>query len=116
MDCSKFNKNLNKFIQNNISDEELEEYIEHYHSCHYCREELEIYYLVNKVFVEKDSLDNNSLSNFNLKLSLSENIKKKEDLIYSRYKHDFIVKMMFYIGNTVSIIAALYFIFFVFIK
>lgn len=111
MDCAKFNKNIDNFIQNKIEVEELEEYIEHYHSCHNCREELEIYFLVHKIFDNKNSNVEDSLKNFNLKNSLLENIKEKEDLVYSNYKYDFIVKMMFYIGNTVAFATAIYFMF-----
>jgi hypothetical protein len=44
--CREAEKMVMPYIEDRLSDEEMEEFLRHIHSCKECREELEIYYTV----------------------------------------------------------------------
>ena len=115
MNCSEFNSNIKSFNDGSIDDDILEEYINHYKSCSQCREELEIYYLIHKVFDGDLEQENKGMQDLNLKLSLENDIKSKEDMIYKEYKQKFLFSLAFWTGNVTAIITAMYFIFYIFL-
>ena len=48
MDCVEFDKKINPYLHDELSDEELNEFLLHLASCPKCSEELEINYIVNE--------------------------------------------------------------------
>ncbi|MDE6209179.1 MAG: hypothetical protein K2M73_05815 [Lachnospiraceae bacterium] len=111
MNCKEFNKNIDSFLKEKIDEDLLEDFIEHYKMCKSCNEELEIYFLAHKIFDNSEDLGENVNEKYNLKESLVNFIKEKEDIVYRNYKRDFIFKMMFLIGDGMSIGLAAYFIY-----
>ena len=47
MDCKKTESLVMPYIRNELTDEDLEGFLEHIETCENCREELEIYYTVD---------------------------------------------------------------------
>lgn len=47
MDCKTAEKNIPKFINNELDDYELEEFLNHTENCEQCKEELSIQFLVS---------------------------------------------------------------------
>lgn len=114
MDCKEFNENIDKFIKNTIDEEILEDFIDHLQGCDSCKEELEIYFLVNKIFDEPEvnnRIDNKISPEYNLGESLEKYIKEKEKIVYKKYKKSFLLSLMFQIGNAIAIALAIYFIY-----
>lgn len=111
MECKEFNKNIDSFINDKMEEEMYEDFINHYNMCKNCKEELEIYFLAHMIFKDVESFDSISNEKYNLNNSLNQFISKKEQIIYKHYRHDYFNKMMFCIGNGVSFIIALYFIY-----
>ena len=48
MDCIEFNGKINAYLKDELTDEELNEFLLHLRSCPKCNEELEINYIVNE--------------------------------------------------------------------
>lgn len=112
MDCKEFNNKIREFIKDDISDDSIEGFITHYYSCETCREELEIYYLINKIFDENNldsDIDEITSRDYNLKERLYKDIKEKEDLIYAFYKKNTLFILMYLLCNILSILVAFYF-------
>ncbi len=72
MDCIEFNGKINAYLKDELTDEELNEFLLHLRSCPKCNEELEINYIVNEG-VER--LDRNK-ADYNLSAAYE---KAKED-------------------------------------
>ena len=72
MDCIEFNGKINAYLKDELTDEELNEFLLHLRSCPKCNEELEINYIVNEG-VER--LDRNK-EDYNLSAAYE---KAKED-------------------------------------
>ena len=115
MNCSDFKKEMNRFIENTMDDEIIEDFIEHFKECPQCNEELEIYYMINKTFNDKaNSSSSYGMSNsFDFKKRLALKIAHYEEVIYHNYKVDFLLKMLICGTELVAIIMAVYFIIFV---
>lgn len=112
MECKDFNENIDSFIKDEMDEELYEEFINHFNNCKSCNEELEIYFLAHRIFNNSEDLINSSSNEkYNLKDSMKQFISQKEEIIYKNYRYDFFHKMMFWIGNGISVAAALYFIY-----
>ncbi|MBQ2040925.1 MAG: zf-HC2 domain-containing protein [Lachnospiraceae bacterium] len=48
MDCIEFNGKINAYLKDELTDEELNEFLLHLRSCPKCNEELEINYIVSE--------------------------------------------------------------------
>ena len=116
MDCSKFKTEMNNFINNEIDDNDIEEFINHYKSCKTCNEELEIYYMVNKTFNQKFD-EGNTVSlpdSYDFKKRLNSKVAFYEEIIYRRYKIDFFFKIIVFGTGLISLAFAVYFILVIF--
>ena len=114
MNCKEFNQYINDFIKNELKEENIEGLISHYYSCETCREELEIYYLVNKIFDNNNESDIDTITSadYNLKERLYKDIKEKEDLMYAYYKRKTLMMLMYFLCNSLSIMVAIYYLLF----
>lgn len=76
---------ITPFIQNKLSIEELEEFLDHIDSCPNCREELEVYYALLTAMKQLDE-DKNLSSNF--VQELNEKLEKsQEKIIHAKYTY-----------------------------
>lgn len=82
MDCLTFRKNINAYIADELTDDELNEFLGHLSSCEKCREELEINYIVNEGI---SLLDENDRHDYNISHAYEEaleNDRRHIRLIY----------------------------------
>ena len=85
MTCMKAQGWITPFIQNKLSIEELEEFLDHIDSCPNCKEELEVYYALltaMKQLDEDKNLSSNFLQELNEKLE-----KSQERIIHAKYTY-----------------------------
>lgn len=117
MDCKIFNEKINSFINDNIEEEELESFIEHYESCDNCKEEMDIYFMIHNIF-DVNGIDSFDKSTSGFEYNLSEKITsfmdKKKTVIFNNYKKTLIFKMIFLIGESFSFGVLAYFIYLLF--
>ena len=96
VDSCKVNlKRVIPFIKSELKDDEVEEFLEHINSCEACKEELEIYYIIETKLIESQTEDKASL----------------KDYIINEYKRVYlttILKIIYYAVNTLVILAAIF--------
>lgn len=109
MDCKTFNENIDNFINDNMSETELEEFILHFESCKNCKEEMEIYFMIHRMF---DPEIESEYSNYNLSDILNKYISVKKESIINYYKIKYFNTMMYMIGNGISVLSLIYFIYY----
>ncbi len=113
MNCNEFRKEINNFVNNNIDEAVIEDFISHYKSCKECNEELEIYYMINKTF-NADASDGDTVSvpdSYDFKERLTKKVNYYEDKIYRRFKKNFLWGMFFVLIELVATGMAAYFIY-----
>ena len=111
MKCSEFNSYIQDFIKDNLPDYKYDEFMEHYHECAECNEELEILYLVHYTInmSESDSMVDDL--SFNLKEKLSNHISAVENRVYRRYQHRLFRNGLIFLAEMISFISGLYYIY-----
>lgn len=72
MECSVAEGMVSRYINNTLSPEELERFLDHVEGCPSCQEELETYYIVNKVTRQ---LDGDSSGVLDFRKLLAEDIR-----------------------------------------
>ncbi len=105
MDCREFTNNIKDFIKGTISDEKYEDFVKHNDSCDECHEELEILYLVQNTLTEEDYWENSS---YNLNENLNNYFKKYTDMVYKRYKSNFLKGITLISAEIVSLASIIY--------
>ena len=97
MTCKEAERLVMPYIKDELTDEELREFLEHMGSCTDCREELEIYFTVDVGIRQLDS----ETGNYNIKGALEAAIEQ------SRQRLQVIrcIKIARYAVSTVSIMA-----------
>ena len=53
MKCKEFVGMVPAFLEDSLDDATLQEFLDHYDGCQGCREEVEIQYLIDRVFNDK---------------------------------------------------------------
>lgn len=91
MDCKRIQSMIIPYIRDELNNEELELFLDHINSCKECREELEIYYII-EVGLNADK----NTENLNIQKSLVEKIRES-NLLLSRLKP---AKILYYALNT----------------
>lgn len=95
MDCRKFQLLIPDFINDTMSDEDIEQFVEHSKSCVECYDELEIYYML---YEGLDKIENEIGASYDLKGELDKKLKMYEEYTYNSFK-------MRVIGGVVSVFA-----------
>lgn len=115
MNCSDFKKEMNKFISDTIEVDVAKEFIEHSKECPGCNEELEIYYMINKAFDDTHTKsETTGISNsYDLKKLLSLKIAYYQEIIYRKYKINFLMKFLLIVTEFIALLMVVYFIIFV---
>lgn len=97
MTCKEAESLVMPYIKNELTDEELFEFLEHIEHCPECREELEIYFTVDVVIRQLDS----ETGNYNIKGALETAIEQSRE----RLEAVRMVKIMRYAVSTLSVMA-----------
>jgi hypothetical protein len=97
MICKEAERLVMPYINDELTDEELGEFLEHMESCPDCREELEIYFTVDVGIKQLDS----EIGNYNIKGALKSTIEQSRQRLWVIR----CVKIARYAVATVSVIA-----------
>lgn len=81
MDCNDADKLIIPYVNEQLEDKKLLEYIEHVQSCKGCYEELEIYYTV---FIALQKLEDESNVSYNMRELLTDNLKIMKQTILKK--------------------------------
>ena len=88
MVCKESEQRILGFINNELSDEKLTEFLEHIKTCKSCYEELEIYYTIH---VALQKLDYESNASYDINKMLVDNIEnKRQNLRKKMYFHIYV--------------------------
>ena len=77
MDCVTFRKDINAYLNDELTDEELNDFLLHLEECPACRDELEINYIV----IEGISLLDKDRADYDLSKAYRDSIKQAEHYI-----------------------------------
>ena len=97
MTCKEAESLVMPYIKNELTDEELYEFLEHIEHCPECREELEIYFTVDVGIRQLDS----ETGNYNIKGALETAIEQSRE----RLEAVRLVKIVRYAVSTLSVMA-----------
>ena len=97
MTCKEAESLVMPYIKNELTDEELFEFLEHIEHCPECREELEIYFTVDVGIRQLDS----ETGNYNIKGALETEIEQSRE----RLEAVRLVKIVRYAVSTLSVMA-----------
>ena len=97
MNCREAEALVIPYIRNQLSDEELEGFLEHIEECANCREELEIYYTV-EIGIRQLDTDTGS---YNIKGALEAALTASRQRLYSVK----LLKIMKYAVNTLCVMS-----------
>lgn len=84
MTCKDFSSMVPGFLDDTLDNDSLRRFLDHYDDCKGCREELEIQYLVKRVFDEKSAGEE-----LNLSKDLPEYINQERELLRRRRRLSF---------------------------
>ncbi len=73
--CRDFQKQVQPFINHQLDDQELKDFLEHIKTCKKCADELETYYIVD---YSLKYLDNDTTHSYNIQQMLQERLKEEE--------------------------------------
>ena len=79
MNCQTAESMVTKYIEHNLSVNELEEFLEHVENCPSCYDELETYFIVHAAMQQLDEKGRDGT--FNLRKLLEEDIRKSKHYI-----------------------------------
>lgn len=92
-------KRVIPFIKSELKDDEVEEFLEHINKCETCKEELELYYIIETKLKEAETEDNGIY------------LPSLKDFIINEYKRVYLttaLKVTYYAVNTLVILAAIF--------
>lgn len=110
MECREYEKQIDGFLKNELTDKEMLNFMEHVKSCPRCYEELEVYY---SVYDGLNMLDYEAV----LEESLEHTAKRLEHLLHVRYqqiefrKAKKIVKGLFFAACIIGFAAFMWYLF-----
>lgn len=81
MNCKTAQSMITAYIQHNLPDKQLEEFVEHISGCHECREELEIYFTIHFAL---QRLDEDKNISYNIKKMLEDDLEATEHKVKRR--------------------------------
>lgn len=105
MTCDRAQKLITPFINDELDNEELEDFINHVNTCSECYEELEVYYTL---LTAMKQLDDEERISDDFKLQLSTKLERAEEKIiherFSRYrKRSILILLAIAIGLLLSL-------------
>lgn len=99
MDCREAQKLVMPYIQDELTDRELEDFLEHIETCPACQEELEIYFMVSLGLKQLDE----GTGSFNMKQEMAEALENS----YRRVSFVRTLKIACYAVNTLAVVGVL---------
>ncbi|MEY8336945.1 zf-HC2 domain-containing protein [Lachnospiraceae bacterium 62-35] len=99
MTCQEAERMVIPYIEHNLNDEKLEEFLLHIDACPDCREELEIYFTVFYGLKQLDS----EIGTYNIKEALKEALEASRE----RVKKVHVLTVLRYVLNTLSVLGTL---------
>ncbi len=96
MTCQEAERMITPYINNWLSDEELEQFLLHIKSCENCREELEIYFTVDYGIRQLDD----EIGVYNIREAMEESLEAAWD----RIKYIHVLTILKYVFRTLSVL------------
>lgn len=106
MTCQEIQKMVTPYIEDQLSDKELEQFISHVKTCPECYEELETYFIINLATRVLDG--NSSAKNYNIKALLAQNIKENEKRLRYRKIRFWTILFLILVFLVIDILLALH--------
>ncbi len=106
MKCEDAIKNMDRFVNHNMTTKELGEFLEHIDTCPSCYEELETYYTVA---IALHYLDQNDGEGYNIPLRLKHNLEEARNRV-RREKRYYVILHMLLIVLVVTLLIMLVFV------
>lgn len=97
MTCQEAQGLVNPYIRDELTTDEVEAFLKHIELCENCREELEIYFMVN---VGLKQLDHGSGT-----FDIAGDLERKIEESYKKVSHMWMFRIIKYVMNTVGIIS-----------
>lgn len=94
MECREAERLVMPYIQDELTDQELEDFLEHIETCPACQEELEIYFMVALGLKQLDE----GTGSFNMKWEMAEVLEES----YRRVRFTKLIKITCYAVNTLA--------------
>lgn len=91
MKCEDAIKNMDRFVNHNMTTKELGEFLEHIDSCPSCYEELETYYTVA---IALHYLDQNDGEGYNIPLRLQHNLQEGRNRVRRERRYYVVLHVM----------------------
>ena len=82
MECKTAQQMIMPYIQHELDDRQMEEFIEHIRECKTCSEELEVYFTI---YYALEKLDDQEQDSFDIKKLLEKNLEQSENKIARRH-------------------------------
>ena len=106
MKCEDAIKNMDRFVNHNMTTKELGEFLEHIDTCPSCYEELETYYTVA---IALHYLDQNDGEGYNIPLRLKHNLEEARNRV-RREKRYYVILDVLLIVLVVTLLIMLVFV------
>ena len=106
MKCEDAIKNMDRFVNHNMTTKELGEFLEHIDTCPSCYEELETYYTVA---IALHYLDQNDGEGYNIPLRLKHNLEEARNRV-RREKRYYVILHVLLIVLVVTLLIMLVFV------
>ena len=106
MKCEDAIKNMDRFVNHNMTTKELGEFLEHIDTCPSCYEELETYYTVA---IALHYLDQNDGEGYNIPLRLKHNLEEARNRV-RREKRYYVILHVLLIALVVTLLIMLVFV------
>ena len=97
MTCQEAERLVMPYIQGDLEDDQLEEFLEHIENCENCQEELEIYFTVDYGIRQLDS----DADNYNIKGEMEERLEESRQHVQRRR----LFKIAKYADNTLVVMS-----------
>lgn len=97
MTCEEAERLVMPYIRDELTDEELELFLDHVESCDNCKEELEIYFMVD---VGLQQLDHDCGT-----YDITGELERKIEDSYNRVKNIYLMRICKYVINTLGVMS-----------
>lgn len=99
MDCQQIERLIVPYIENELADEQLEQFLEHVETCKDCQEELEINFMV--------ALGLKQLDDFTENYNIKEEMAMVKAAAYRQVQINRIGRIIYYVVNTLCAMGVL---------
>ncbi|MBE5963562.1 MAG: zf-HC2 domain-containing protein [Lachnospiraceae bacterium] len=104
MTCGKNEALIKRYINNQLAIEEVAALLKHFESCKDCREELEIYYILEYGLSDKSE----ESKSYNFKQQIEDKLRASKKRVEAYLKYNKVRRTFIIIANLVTIFCMLY--------